>query len=147
MGLAGCFAICGAPRDRTKGKSTSMVSPFYIPYEWRRMRSFSVLELIMTAPMVVDQLDQLYSTTVSTVDNRNYGSVQYKTTEHWPFGVEVLERYSGDPCGRVAITVDATMVAFQHEPLPPQALSIEAPIKAMNDYSGETVQSVEGLMR
>lgn len=51
-GLAGCQAFIAAPRARTKGRSLAGRS-FLHDYEWRNDNGFGVLELIMTAPVVV----------------------------------------------------------------------------------------------
>ncbi len=70
-GLAGCAAFIAAPRGRTaaldlKGRA------FMHTYDWRQDDDFGVLELIMTAPMVVASWINLqyYG---STVDNRVFG--------------------------------------------------------------------------
>ena len=51
-GLAGCNAFIAAPRIRTTGKSLEGRA-FLHDYDWRQDDKFSVLELIMTAPVVV----------------------------------------------------------------------------------------------
>ena len=50
--LAGCKAFIAAPRMRTAGRSLEGRA-FLHDYVWRRDRDFGVLELIMTAPVVV----------------------------------------------------------------------------------------------
>lgn len=50
--LAGCKAFIAAPRCRTSGKSFEGRA-FLHDYDWNRDEGFSVLELIMTAPVVV----------------------------------------------------------------------------------------------
>lgn len=50
--LAGCKAFIAAPRSRTSGKSLEGRA-FLHDYEWRQDQGFGVLELIMTAPVVV----------------------------------------------------------------------------------------------
>ncbi len=50
--LAGCSAFIAAPRSRTKGKSLQGRA-FLHDYDWRADSDFGVLELIMTAPVVV----------------------------------------------------------------------------------------------
>jgi len=50
--LAGCNAFIAAPRSRTAGKSLAGRA-FLHDYDWRQDEEFSVLELIMTAPVVV----------------------------------------------------------------------------------------------
>ncbi|NBB73535.1 MAG: DUF2309 family protein, partial [Bacteroidetes bacterium] len=51
-GLAGCMAFIVAPRHRTEGLDLGGRS-FLHDYDWRQDEDFGVLELIMTAPMVV----------------------------------------------------------------------------------------------
>ena len=51
-GLAGCNAFIAAPRTRTAGKSFEGRA-FLHDYDWRQDKSFGVLELILTAPVVV----------------------------------------------------------------------------------------------
>ncbi|MBY0306371.1 MAG: DUF2309 domain-containing protein [Sphingomonas sp.] len=50
--LAGCKAFIAAPRQRTLGKSLGGRA-FLHDYDWRQDKGFGVLELIMTAPVVV----------------------------------------------------------------------------------------------
>ena len=50
--LAGCQAFIAAPRTRTAGRSLKG-SAFLHDYDWTQDKSFSVLELILTAPVVV----------------------------------------------------------------------------------------------
>ncbi len=50
--LAGCKAFIAAPRGRTAGKSLEGRA-FLHDYDWKTDRDFGVLELIMTAPVVV----------------------------------------------------------------------------------------------
>jgi uncharacterized protein YbcC (UPF0753/DUF2309 family) len=51
-GLAGCKAFIAAPRARTRGRSLAGRA-FLHDYEWQKDAGFGVLELIMTAPVVV----------------------------------------------------------------------------------------------
>jgi uncharacterized protein YbcC (UPF0753/DUF2309 family) len=98
-------------------------------YEWQKDQGFSILELIMTAPMVVTSWINLqyYG---STVDNKNFGSGN-KTLHNVTAGVGVLEGYSGDL--RVGLPMQSIHdgVQFQHEPLRLSVI-IEAPMEAMN---------------
>ena len=50
--LAGCAAFIAAPRQRTSGRNLEGRA-FLHDYSWQQDRDFSVLELIMTAPVVV----------------------------------------------------------------------------------------------
>jgi hypothetical protein len=62
--LAGCAAFIAAPRSRTAGRSLSGRA-FLHTYAWREDEDFKVLELIMTAPVVV----------ASWISLQYYGSV------------------------------------------------------------------------
>jgi len=53
--LAGCQAFIAAPRHRTGGRNLQGRA-FLHDYTWREDRGFAVLELIMTAPIVVASL-------------------------------------------------------------------------------------------
>ncbi|MCD2172792.1 YbcC family protein [Rhizobium sp. C4] len=52
LGLAGCRAFIAAPRARTAGRSLEGLA-FLHDYVWRKDQDFKVLELILTAPVVV----------------------------------------------------------------------------------------------
>ncbi|MFO0687415.1 MAG: DUF2309 domain-containing protein [Myxococcota bacterium] len=71
-GLANNAAFVVAPRSRTRSLDLAGRS-FLHEYRWEQDRDFSVLELILTAPMVVTHWInfQYYA---STVDNRRWGS-------------------------------------------------------------------------
>ena len=127
-GLAGCSTFVVAPRERTKGIDLQGKS-FLHSYEWKKDDGFGVLELIMTAPMVVTSWINLqyYG---STVDNKNYGSGN-KTLHNVTAGLGVLEGFSGDL--RVGLPIQSIHDGekYQHEPQKLQVI-IEAPIEAMN---------------
>lgn len=63
-GLAGCSAFIAAPRQRTLGRDLKGRA-FLHTYEWKKDTSFAVLELILTAPVVV----------ASWISLQYYGSV------------------------------------------------------------------------
>jgi uncharacterized protein len=71
-GLADCASFIVAPRRRTRGLDLGGRS-FLHDYEFRQDPDLRVLELIMTAPMVVTNWINLQYH-ASTVDNRRYGS-------------------------------------------------------------------------
>lgn len=50
--LAGCNAFIAAPRTRTEGKNLRGRA-FLHDYDWKQDRNFGVLELILTAPVIV----------------------------------------------------------------------------------------------
>ncbi|MEJ8562899.1 DUF2309 domain-containing protein [Yoonia sp. GPGPB17] len=62
--LAGCKAFIAAPRARTKGKGLAGRA-FLHDYDWQKDEGFGVLELILTAPVVV----------ASWISLQYYGSV------------------------------------------------------------------------
>lgn len=71
-GLANNASFIVAPRHRTRHLDLTGRS-FLHDYEWRQDRDFRVLELIMTAPMVVTHwINMQYNASVS--DNLKYGS-------------------------------------------------------------------------
>jgi uncharacterized protein YbcC (UPF0753/DUF2309 family) len=71
-GLADCAAFVVAPRSRSRHLNLAGRS-FLHDYQWQRDPGFGVLELIMTAPMVVTNwINMQYF--ASTVDNKRYGS-------------------------------------------------------------------------
>jgi uncharacterized protein YbcC (UPF0753/DUF2309 family) len=71
-GLADCASFIVAPRSRSKHLNLGGRS-FLHDYRWQRDPGFKVLELIMTAPMVVTNwINMQYY--ASVVDNRRYGS-------------------------------------------------------------------------
>lgn len=127
-GLAGCSSFIVAPRYRTaqlnfEGKA------FMHSYSWRKDTDFSILELIMTAPMVVTSWINLQYY-ASTVDNKKFGSGN-KTLHNVVGGLGVLEGFAGDL--RVGLPWQSVHDGeqFQHEP---QRLNviIEAPVDEMS---------------
>ena len=127
-GLAGCNAFVVAPRERTKNLDLGGQS-FLHSYDWKKDEGFSILELIMTAPMVVTNwINMQYY--ASTVDNKHYGSGN-KTLHNVTAGIGVLEGYSGDL--RVGLPMQSVHDGekYQHEPIKLNVI-IEAPLEAMN---------------
>ncbi len=96
---------------------------------WKKDEGFGVLELIMTAPMVVTSWINLQYYT-STVDNRRFGSGN-KTLHNVVGGVGVLEGFAGDL--RVGLPFQSVNDGekYQHEP---QRLNVifEAPVDEMS---------------
>ena len=127
-GLAGCSAFVVAPRHRTMGIDLQGRS-FLHSYDWKNDKGFGVLELIMTAPMVVTSWISLQYY-ASTVDNKHYGSGN-KTLHNVTGGIGVLEGYAGDL--RVGLPWQSVHdgTNYQHEPLRLSVI-IEAPMEAMN---------------
>ncbi len=127
-GLAGCTAFVVAPRERTKNLNLGGQS-FLHTYDWKKDEGFAILELIMTAPMVVTNwINMQYF--ASTVDNKHYGSGN-KTLHNVTAGVGVLEGYSGDL--RIGLPLQSIHdgAVYQHEPVKLNVI-IEASLQAMN---------------
>jgi uncharacterized protein YbcC (UPF0753/DUF2309 family) len=126
-GLAGCAAFIVAPRQRTYGLDLGGRS-FLHSYEWQQDKGFGVLELIMTAPMVVASWINLqyYG---STVDNRVFGSGN-KVLHNVVGTLGVLEGNGGDL--RVGLPWQSVHdgESYIHEPLRLNVM-IEAPLDAM----------------
>ena len=127
-GLAGCAGFIVAPRHRTAGKDFGGRS-FLHSYDWREdeQAGFSVLELVMTAPMIVGSWIsmQYYA---STVDNRVYGCGN-KVLHNVVGTVGVLEGNGGDL--RVGLPWQSVHDGehFVHEPMRLNVV-IEAPVEA-----------------
>jgi len=126
-GLAGCSAFIVAPRFRTTGLNLKGRS-FLHSYEWEQDEGFGVLELIMTAPMVVASWISLQYY-ASTVDNTLFGSGN-KTLHNVVGRVGVLEGNAGDL--RVGLPWQSVHdgEGFQHLPHRLQVI-IEAPNEAV----------------
>ena len=128
-GLAGCSAFVVAPRDRTRNIDFEGRS-FLHSYDWKKDEGFSILESIMTAPMVVTSWINLQYY-ASTVDNKHYGSGN-KTLHNVTAGIGVIEGFSGDL--RVGLPLQSVYDGekLQHEPLRLNVV-IEAPVEAINE--------------
>ncbi len=126
-GLAGCAAFIAAPRARTRGLDLGGRT-FLHSYEHEKDADRAILELIMTAPLVVASWINLqyYG---STVDNRAFGSGD-KTLHNVVGGLGVLEGNAGDLRGGLPLQSVHDGVKPFHEPLRLAAL-IEAPIDAI----------------
>ncbi|MFO0761519.1 MAG: putative inorganic carbon transporter subunit DabA [Byssovorax sp.] len=129
-GLAGCASFIAAPRHRTAGLDLDGRS-FLHSYDWRQDEAagFPVLELLMTAPMVVASWISLQYF-ASTVDNRTYGCGN-KVLHNVVGTVGVLEGNGGDL--RVGLPWQSVHDGERlvHEPLRLSVL-IEAPVEAMS---------------
>ncbi|SIO02611.1 YbcC family protein [Algoriphagus halophilus] len=127
-GLAGCSTFVVANREKTRNLDLEGKS-FLHSYDWKKDQGFSILELIMTAPMVVTSWINLqyYG---STVDNKHHGSGN-KTLHNVTSGLGVIEGFSGDL--RVGLPFQAVHDGenYQHEPNRLQVI-IHAPLEAIN---------------
>jgi uncharacterized protein YbcC (UPF0753/DUF2309 family) len=122
-GLAGNATFIAAPRERTRGVNLAGRA-FLHEYDYRKDAKFSVLELIMTAPMVVASWINLqyYG---STVNNRRFGSGN-KTLHNVVGQLGVLEGNSGDLKAGLPWQSVHDGQRLMHEPLRLQVF-IEAP--------------------
>lgn len=126
-GLAGCAAFIAAPRERTRGVDLGGRT-FLHSYVYEQDSDGAILELIMTAPLVVASWINLqyYG---STVDNRAFGSGD-KTLHNVVGGLGVLEGNAGDLRGGLPLQSVHDGDKPFHEPLRLAAM-IEAPIDAI----------------
>ncbi|MFO7772140.1 MAG: putative inorganic carbon transporter subunit DabA, partial [Roseovarius gahaiensis] len=128
-GLAGCRAFIAAPRHRTNGTALSGQS-FLHNYDWRADDGFGVLELIMTAPVVV----------ASWISLQYYGSAVVpdlfgggnKLLHNVAGGIGVLEGNGGALRPGLPWQSVHDGDGFQHDPLRLSVI-IEAPREAMSD--------------
>ena len=140
-GLAGNAAFIAAPREYTRGLDLGGRA-FLHSYDWRKDEGFGVLELIMTAPVVVASWINLqyYG---STVDNRAFGAGN-KVLHNVVGGIGVLEGNAGDL--KVGLPWQSVHDGqrFVHEPMRLNVF-IAAPIDAMNAVIAKH-QSVRDLV-
>ncbi len=128
-GLAGCKAFIAAPRTRTQGRSLDG-RVFLHDYDWMQDKSFKVLELIMTAPVVVASWISLqyYG---STVDPETFGGGN-KLLHNVTGGIGVVEGNGGLLRAGLPWQSVHDGERFVHEPLR-LSVCIEAPREAMTD--------------
>ncbi|HKK06690.1 MAG TPA: DUF2309 domain-containing protein [Gammaproteobacteria bacterium] len=128
--LANNAAFIAAPRARTAGMDLGGRA-FLHDYDWRKDEGFSILELIMTAPMVVaNWINMQYYGSV--VDNRRFGSGNKVLHNVTGGAIGVLEGNGGDL--RVGLPLQSLHDGkrWVHEPLR-LSVFIEAPQDAMDD--------------
>jgi len=126
-GLAGNAAFIVAPRSRTARLKLDGRT-FMHSYEHHRDENGKVLELIMTAPMVVANWINLQYF-ASTVDNRAYGSGN-KVLHNVVGQFGILEGNAGDLRAGLPWQSVHDGQRYQHEPLR-LAVIIEAPLEAI----------------
>ena len=114
-GLANCAAFIVAPRRRSQHLNLAGRS-FLHDYTWQRDEDFGVLELIMTAPMVVTNWINLQYH-ASTVDNARYGSGNKLLHNVVGGNVGVFEGNGGDL--RIGLPMQSVHDGdhFRHTPL------------------------------
>jgi uncharacterized protein YbcC (UPF0753/DUF2309 family) len=128
-GLAGCKAFIAAPRSRSQGLRLDGRA-FLHDYDWAQDMGFKVLELIMTAPVVVASWISLqyYGSTVSPQTFGGGNKVLHNITG----GIGVVEGNGG--ALRVGLPWQSVHDGerFMHEPVR-LSVCIEAPREAMVD--------------
>lgn len=127
-GLADNAAFIVAPRHRTRPLNLQGRS-FLHDYDWRKDRGFGVLELIMTAPMVVTNWINLQYY-ASVTDNLKYGSGNKLLHNVVGGHIGVFEGNSGDLRGGLALQSVHDGKQWRHQPLR-LSVYIEAPREAI----------------
>jgi uncharacterized protein len=127
--LAGCRAFIAAPRSRTGGTSLAGRA-FLHDYVWQADEGFGVLELIMTAPVVVASWISLqyYG---SSVDPEVWGGGN-KLIHNVVGGIGVVEGNGGTLRAGLPWQSVHDGTGLVHEPLR-LTVCIEAPVQAMTD--------------
>lgn len=127
--LAGCKAFIAAPRARTGGTNLNGRA-FLHDYVWQQDEGFGVLELIMTAPVVVASWISLqyYG---SSVDPEVFGGGN-KLIHNVIGGIGVVEGNGGTLRAGLPWQSVHDGDALVHEPLR-LTVCIEAPVQAMTD--------------
>ena len=127
--LAGCSAFIAAPRSRTRGKELAGRA-FLHDYDWTKDDGFGVLELILTAPVVV----------ASWISLQYYGSVVAPETfgagnkllHNVTGGIGVIEGNGGNLRAGLPWQSVHDGAALAHDPLR-LSVCVEAPLDAVND--------------
>lgn len=128
-GLAGCRELIAAPRRRTRDLDLEGRS-FLHSYDWRRDEGFAVLELILTAPVVVASWINLQYY-ASTVEPRIFGSGN-KVLHNVVGRLGVLEGNGGDLRTGLPWQSVHDGEGYQHEPIRLNVV-VEAPLHAITD--------------
>jgi uncharacterized protein YbcC (UPF0753/DUF2309 family) len=127
--LAGCEAFIAAPRARTRGKALEGRALLH-DYDWQKDEGFGVLELILTAPVVV----------ASWISLQYYGSVTApevfgagnKVLHNVTGGIGVVEGNGGALRGGLPWQSVHDGTDFVHDPLR-LSVCVEAPREAVSD--------------
>ncbi|MBD3669732.1 MAG: DUF2309 domain-containing protein [Gammaproteobacteria bacterium] len=128
--LANNGAFIAAPRERTRGSNLEGRA-FLHDYDWQQDEGFKILELILTAPMVVaNWINMQYYGSV--VDNDTFGSGNKVLHNIVGGAIGVLEGNGGDL--RVGLPMQSLHDGkhWVHEPLRLSAF-VEAPETAIDD--------------
>ncbi len=125
--LAGCKAFIAAPRNRTKGKGLAGRA-FLHDYDWQKDDGFGVLELILTAPVVVASWISLqyYG---SVVAPRVFGAGN-KLLHNVTGGIGVVEGNGGVLRGGLPWQSVFDGTSYAHDPLR-LSVCVEAPTEAI----------------
>ena len=129
-GLAGNAAFIVAPRERTRSIDLQGRS-FLHDYTWQQDTTFGVLELILTAPMVVTHWINLQYY-ASTVDPLRYGSGNKVLHNVVGGRIGVMEGAGGDLRIGLALQSVHDGQRWMHEPLR-LSVFVEAPAEAIDD--------------
>jgi uncharacterized protein YbcC (UPF0753/DUF2309 family) len=130
--LAGCKAFIAAPRRRTAGKPLEGRA-FLHDYDWKIDRNFGVLELILTAPVVVASWISLqyYGSTVAPAVFGGGNKLLHNVVG----GIGVVEGNGGTLRAGLPWQSVHDGERFVHEPLR-LSVCIEAPREAMTEIFG-----------
>ena len=128
-GLAGCRAFIAAPRHRTAGRNLGGRA-FLHSYDWRADKGFGVLELILTAPVVVASWISLqyYGSTVAPAAFGGGNKLLHNVTG----GIGVVEGNGGLLRNGLPWQSVHDGANLAHEPLRLSVI-VEAPQDAIND--------------
>jgi uncharacterized protein YbcC (UPF0753/DUF2309 family) len=127
--LAGCQAFIAAPRSRTRGKGLEGCA-FLHDYDWQKDDGFGVLELILTAPVVVASWISLqYYGSVVAPDTFGAGN---KLLHNVTGGIGVVEGNGGALRGGLPWQSVHDGENYAHDPLR-LSVCVEAPAEAITD--------------
>lgn len=129
LGLAGCRAFIAAPRARTAGRSLEGQA-FLHDYVWRKDQDFKILELILTAPVVVASWISLQYFG-SAVAPSLFGAGN-KLLHNVVGGIGVVEGNGGNLRAGLPWQSVHDGVDFVHDPLR-LTVAVEAPKEAITD--------------
>ena len=129
LGLAGCRAFIAAPRTRTAGRSLEGQA-FLHDYVWKKDEGFKVLELILTAPVVVASWISLQYFG-SCVEPSLFGAGN-KLLHNVVGGIGVVEGNGGNMRAGLPWQSVHDGENFVHEPLR-LTVAVEAPKEAISD--------------
>lgn len=129
LGLAGCRAFIAAPRSRTAGRSLAGQA-FLHDYVWKKDEGFKILELILTAPVVVASWISLQYFG-SSVAPSLFGAGN-KLLHNVVGGIGVVEGNGGNMRAGLPWQSVHDGESFVHEPLR-LTVAVEAPKEAITD--------------